>query len=126
MDERAPALHALLIGVDCYLPNSLPDGSSYPSLAGCVRDIGHVREFLRSKLGVPEGRISQLTATDAGGPEPAEPRDEWPTYENIVAAFKRLAETTSPGDQVYIHYSGHGGRSPTLFPQVKGAGGLDE
>ncbi|MDF5729308.1 MAG: hypothetical protein PUP92_15140 [Rhizonema sp. PD38] len=38
---------ALLIGVDCYLPNIQAQGGFYSSLAGCVRDINH---------GEPEGR----------------------------------------------------------------------
>ena len=29
--------HALLIGIDCYMPNMLPCGASYSSLGGCVR-----------------------------------------------------------------------------------------
>jgi hypothetical protein len=44
----------------------------------------------------------------------------------MVAAFDRLIEMPRPGDHVYIHYSGHGGRTPTRFPQLKGPDGLDE
>jgi hypothetical protein len=33
-------LYALLIGVDCYLPNRLPDGGYYPSLGdACATSI---------------------------------------------------------------------------------------
>jgi hypothetical protein len=52
---------ALLIGIDCYLPNTLPNGSSYKSLAGCVRDINHVESFLNKKLQVPQAQILKLT-----------------------------------------------------------------
>ena len=31
-----------------------------------------------------------------------------PTYENIIAAYKQLAEEAQPGDAVFCHYSGHG------------------
>src|SRR5689334_11371842 len=113
-------LHALLIGVDCYLPNRLPDGGYYPSLGGCVRDINHVESFLKERLGLKDDQIIKLTATNAGGTNPSEPPDFWPTYENIINAFKRVTEKAQPGEQVYVHYSGHGGRSVTSYPKLKG------
>ena len=119
-------LFALLIGVDCYLPNSLPDGGSYPSLGGCVRDINHVERFLRDRLGLGDDRILKLTSTDNGSGSPSEPGEQWPTYENMVGAFQRITAIARPGDQVYIHYSGHGGRTVTAFPKLKGEKGLDE
>jgi hypothetical protein len=121
-----PNLYALLIGVDHYLPNKLPDGTSYQSLGGCVRDITHMEEFLRSKLGIPKEHILRLTASNTGATEPPEPRKQWPTYENMVTAFQRLTDIAQPGYRVIIHYSGHGGRVPTKFPDLKGANGLDE
>ena len=117
---------ALLIGVDCYMRNLLPDDSWYPSLGGCVRDIVHVEEFLRTKLGLGDDRILKLAASYTGPQppsqdhdyQPPEPREQWPTYENMVAAFKHVTELAQPGDQVYIHYSGHGGRAATAYPQI--------
>lgn len=125
-EMSAPNLYALLIGIDCYLPNRLPGNLYYRNLEGCVRDISHVETFLQKKLGLSSENILKLTASDTGAGEPAEPREQWPTYENIVKAFQRLTEKGRAGDQVYIHYSGHGGRSPTLFPELKGANALDE
>lgn len=123
----APAdLHCLLIGIDCYMPNVLPGGLSYTNLGGCVRDVSRVEKFLRDRLGVPTEQIIKLTATDAGGEEPAEPRELWPTYANMVGAFWQLGKVARPGDQVYIHYSGHGGRTKTIVPSVKGMNGWDE
>ncbi len=119
-------LLALLIGVDCYLPNRLPDGGRYTSLGGCVRDINHVEEFLKQRLGLTEERILKLTASNGGQAEPSEPKEEWPTYENMVAAFQKLTDMAQEGDQVYIHYSGHGGRAATAFPKLKGDQALDE
>jgi hypothetical protein len=98
---------------------------TYPSLSGCVNDVLLMDDFLRTRLGVPAERIKKLTARGSG-PEPEGPRDLWPTKANIVAAFKELAQQAQPGDQVYIHYSGHGGRALTVFPDLKGADGLDE
>lgn len=119
-------LYALLIGIDCYLPNQLPSGVYYSSLHGCVHDIHHVEEFLKRRLGLSEECILKLTATGSDSDEPSEPKDKWPTYENMVAAFQKLTDIAKPGDQVYIHYSGHGGRTKTKFPELKGSNGLDE
>lgn len=118
--------HALLIGIDCYLPNKLPDGSYYKNLKGCVRDINDVEAFLKQK-GVPETQILKLTASNVeGSTEPSEPKDKWPTYENMVAKFKEITEKAQPQDQVYIHYSGHGGRAETNYKDIKGEKGIDE
>lgn len=116
----------LLIGIDCYLPNQLPDGSYYPKLRGCVRDIAQVEAFLRRTWTIPDERVVKLTATNTSAVQPAEPLEQWPTYENMVAAIKRLTELAQPGDYVYFQYSGHGGRAPTIYPMRKGAQGLDE
>ncbi|MBW4595679.1 MAG: caspase family protein [Brasilonema angustatum HA4187-MV1] len=118
---------ALLIGVDCYLPNMLPQGGFYSSLTGCVRDINHVESFLTNVLQVPPADILKLTASNSESPNiPQEPSEQLPTYENIVAKFKQLTDLAQPQDQVYIHYSGHGGRSTTIYPDLKGSYGVDE
>ena len=118
--------YALLIGIDYYQPNQLPEGY-YSSLRGCVWDITRVeKELLQQKLGIPEDHIFKLTSTNRGSNLPEEPEETWPTYENIVAAFKMLTEKAKPGDQVYIQYSGHGGRSKTAFKDLKGDDGIDE
>lgn len=121
-------LHALLIGINCYLPNQLPNGLFYKSLRGCVADVSLVEDFLRTRIGLPGENILKLTSTDNGKGQPREPKSHWPTYENIVNAFRKLGETARPGDQVFIHYSGHGGRASTTkaFRAVKGRDGLDE
>lgn len=123
--NATPRLHALLIGIDCYLPNRLPDGIVYRSLSGCVRDITLVESFLQSQLAIPDERILKLTASNVGAARPPEPPEELPTYENMVAAFQEVTALAQSGDLVYIHYSGHGGRSPTRFPDLK-TNGLDE
>ncbi|MGH9980327.1 MAG: caspase family protein [Nitrososphaeraceae archaeon] len=126
-DSSHQNLFALLIGVDFYFPNSLPGEGHYPSLGGCVRDINHVENFLRQNLDIPEGNIFKLTSsynsTNDGALESSE---KLPTYSNIVNAFKSLTEKAQKGDQVYIHYSGHGGRTKTHIPTIKGNNGLDE
>jgi hypothetical protein len=125
-ESKVSNLRALLIGIDCYMPNVLPSGGSYKNLQGCVRDILQVEQFLRDDLGLPAERILKLTASKGDTSEPSEPRERWPTYQNMVAAFQELAEAARSGEQVYIHYSGHGGRAVTQYPQLKGANGRDE
>ena len=125
---QIPNLYALLIGVDCYMPNQLPDGSYYKNLGGCVRDISHVEAFLKDFQKVPENQIIKLTASPSEEDEkkPLELSEKLPTRQNMVAAFRQLGKIAPVNSQVYIHYSGHGGRAKTVFPDIKGASEIDE
>jgi hypothetical protein len=124
-DSKGVVIHALLIGIDAYTAGPGAGGAIYRPLRGCVRDILEVEKFLRHDVGIPAERITRLIApATAGGEQPSSP-ELVPTYDNIVAAWKRVMATAKSGDIVYIHYSGHGGRSTTLFPGFK-ANGLDE
>ncbi|MGB3573615.1 MAG: caspase family protein [Phormidesmis sp.] len=135
--------HALLIGINHYHPNDL-----YPNLKGCVRDIDLVSAYLQNALNIPEANIWKLTGTAPNNlalnnlaPDNLAPDDLAPddpslentgstsltsTYRNIVESFQALTEKAAPGDQVYIHYSGHGGRAKTLYPRIKGLEQSDE
>lgn len=117
--------YALLIGIDHYFEYRLPGGLYYPKLGGCVNDVNKIYNFMTARLKIDPGNIIRLTAS-LGGAEPIEPKVEWPTYTNIIRAFERLTEVVSSGCQVYIHYSGHGGRTTTMFPAIKGDGEFDE
>lgn len=119
-----PEFHALLIGIDGYLPNRRPGGVEYLPLAACVNDVRVAERFLRGQLAVPEERIEKLVAP-AVGVEALDPAT-LPTYESMVAAWKRLIAHTQPGDQAFLFYSGHGGRAKTSRPKIKGPRGLDE
>jgi caspase domain-containing protein len=125
-DNKSSSLYALLIAIDCYLPNKLPNNGYYPSLGGCVSDINRIENFLTQKIGLVSDNILKLTASNSGKTEPAETPDKWPTYKNIVEAFNQVIEKASSGDQVCIYYSGHGGRTNTAYPKLKGEDGLDE
>ncbi len=109
-------MHALLIGIDGYKPNRL-----YKNLKGAVRDINLVETFLKQTLQIPPERIRKLTSPNQEDTTLLEARSaqEQPTYENIVNAFKEITEIAQPGEQVYIHYSGHGGRATTVYPTLK-------
>jgi hypothetical protein len=115
----------LLVGADFYFPSALPGGGSYRSLGGCVRDVTRVEQMLRARVQGPLD-LEKLTASNFGAEKPPEPEGAWPTFANLVAALERLVARTQPGDQVYVHYSGHGGRVRTAWPERKGADGFDE
>jgi hypothetical protein len=123
--ETGPTFRALLIGIDFYFPNQLPSGATYRNLRGCVSDVGAIEAMLNARVPGPR-EIRKLVAADTRAGVPAGPRSDWPTYANMRAAFDGLVARTQPGDQVFIYYSGHGGRVPTKFPEEKGPGGHDE
>ncbi|WP_437777224.1 caspase family protein [Sorangium sp. So ce1097] len=127
--DTGPTFRALLIGIDLYVPNRLPSDASYESLSGCVNDVGRVEDMLRARVTGPI-EIKKLLSYSAGARPPDGTRSDsdWPTptYANMKAAFDALVARAQPGDQVYIHYSGHGGRVPTRFEDLKGAGRYDE
>jgi hypothetical protein len=120
--------YALLIGIDKYLRNLLPDGTYYMNLKGCVRDINNVERYLLGELKLPPEQVIKLTASDNGTAMPAEDPALWPTKQNILAAFEKLRSRCSSGDSIYIHYSGHGGRvvTPQKYLHLKGGEGYDE
>ncbi|MEG3863329.1 caspase family protein [Microcoleus sp. herbarium12] len=113
--------YALLIGVDCYLPNQL-----YKNLKGCVRDINLVADYLLKTLEIPFEQIFKLTSPNPDTIEAIQTPDILPTYKNIVENFQIITEFAQPQDRVYIHYSGHGGRAATIYLEIKGEGQNDE
>ena len=115
-----PNIYALLIGINHYFPNNL-----YSDLRGCVRDVDLVNTYLHDVLDVPDQHIWKLTAPSPDDLSLADIRsaEKLPTYRNIVEAFDEVTATASAGDQIYIHYSGHGGRAKTLYPAIKGETG---
>lgn len=113
MTDQSSSIHVLLIGIDYYKPNRL-----YKNLKGAVRDINLVDAFLKETLEVPVERIRKLTSInkeDTALLEARSVQEQEPTYENIVNAFNEITRTAQPGEQVYIHYSGHGGRATTIY-----------
>lgn len=118
-----PNIYALLIGINHYQSNNL-----YKDLRGCVRDIDLVEAYLKNALGVAESNIWKLTAPSPDDSQLADIRsaETPPTYQNIVEAFKTVTAAAAPGEQVYIHYSGHGGRAKTDYPTIKGLEQSDE
>ena len=80
--------HALLVGVSAY-----PSDSGWSTLSS-KNDIEHIMTALLD-LGFEESDIEILL-------------DEQATKNGIVSSFEALARRVSPGDLVYVHFSGHG------------------
>jgi len=119
--EQTPNIYTLLIGIDAYKPNPL-----YKNLKGAVRDINLVASYLLETLKIPPERIFKLTSPNPEVAENIATKDPEPTYANIVAQFEAITKLAQPGEQVYIYYSGHGGRARTIYPELKGADQEDE
>jgi len=106
---------ALLIGVDNYQ-------YIWPLLNGCVGDVNGLEQALVTHLQTPPGQIVKLTAGQDGQEKP----EELATRDNIIKALKRLAAETQEGEQIYIHYSGHGMRNDTTILPGYEPDGRDE
>lgn len=121
----ADNFYALLIGIDRYEPNLY-----YKDLRGCVRDIDLVDQYVRNTLHVSQEHIWKFTSpfeeTNSLAAFRSAQQEEKPTYENIIKAFKEITKTAQSGEQVYIHYSGHGGRAVTIYPELEGDHRQDE
>ena len=124
MSSDIHQIYALLIGIDNYRPSEV-----YKDLGGCVRDINHVDSYLQQSLQVPPAQIFRLSSPieeDKALLTARSAADRKPTYQNIVEAFKEITDIAQTGDRIYLHYSGHGGRAITSYPELKEKKDSDE
>lgn len=70
-------------------------------LAGCHNDVLNMKEYLMDVHGFEDHNMTILM-DDGVHPDP--------TRSNIMYAYQRIVELSEPGDVVYLHYSGHGGK----------------
>ena len=112
-----PQSWAVLIGIDHY-----SDKHEDENLYGCVNDVEAIRKMLESRLKMPSCHTTLLTAPHSVKQNPP----SIPTKLNVIGALKKIAHKAQKGDFVYIHYSGHGDRAPTIYPALKEAGAKDE
>lgn len=84
---------ALLVGINYVGQNG--------QLSGCHNDVGNIMDYLIQRQGFDKANIHVLM--DDG-------KNESPTYDNIIKAFRRLVAQAEAGDSCFFHYSGHGGR----------------
>jgi len=98
------AIHALIMTISDYkAPGAAP-------LKGVLADVENARQIARH-LGVRDSDMVFL-------------RDGQLTLEGMRSAFDGLEERISQNDQVFIYYSGHGGRQLVLEPQDRCAESL--
>lgn len=98
--------YALLIGIDDY------SNSPFKSLLGAKNDITLIKTILINRFQFKDANITVLTDKEA-------------THTAIRNQFQKLAQTVKFGDQVYIHYSGHGSSACDLNDDEKIGAGLD-
>jgi len=92
--DRGGKKKSLLIGINYVGQES--------ELKGCINDVHNVREFLVKCVGFPEDGASMTVLTEEDQAKP--------TKANMTAAFQWLVSGTTPGDSLFLHYSGHGSR----------------
>ncbi len=113
--------HALLIGIDGYATNHI-----WRSLRGAVRDVNLVADYLERSLSFQSCQIVKLLSPNPEVSDLQVPPEQLPTYANIVKQFQTLTHQAKAGDQVYIHYSGHGAQVATAYPELMNKGKCDE
>lgn len=70
-------------------------------LSGCHNDVRNMIEYLKNEQGFSEHNMTVLM--DDG-------YHQNPSYHNIMNAYRQVVRESLPGDTVFLHYSGHGGR----------------
>lgn len=126
-----PTKWAILIACNFYLsePHATGPDIARRDLCGCINDITGTQRYLRERHGLQDNQIRILSASGphtAAKDQPRESPSCWPTYDNIIAVLKETTAKANARDLVYIHYSGHGARVPTIYEDLKGIGAWDE
>eukprot|EP01101_Sappina_pedata_P001197 TRINITY_DN11304_c0_g1_i1.p1 TRINITY_DN11304_c0_g1~~TRINITY_DN11304_c0_g1_i1.p1 ORF type:complete len:451 (-),score=114.73 TRINITY_DN11304_c0_g1_i1:86-1402(-) len=90
---NGPRKKALLIGINYF--------QTKYELKGCINDVANIKEFLKQH-GYDESPETMCILTDDNG-------EARPLRENLIEAMKWLVHDAQPGDNLFFHYSGHGG-----------------
>lgn len=85
---------AVLVGINY-------TGHNPGELSGCHNDVINIGKYLNNCLGFDERNMRVLMDDN---------RHEEPTASNIYRAMDWITSVSEPGDTVWFHYSGHGGR----------------
>ncbi|MDM0116134.1 caspase family protein [Variovorax sp. J22R133] len=85
-----PRLHALLVGINDY-------PAEVGKLAGCLNDVDHFHDYLRSSFDASSLAVEVLKDHDA-------------TRDNIIRQFRAHLGQAGEDDVALFHYCGHGAR----------------
>ena len=97
---------ALLVGINY---TSIPD----ITLNGCIDDIVNVRNVLIDAYDYQAENIVLLR-------DDIQDARFLPTYNNILAQLKLLAQQSSSLDEIWVHYSGHGSQIKNIIISMDG------
>merc|ERR1719399_2698320 len=95
---RPPIKKGLTVGINYY---SLPKG--HGQLSGCINDSDTMMGIMQSVFDIPLANIRRLR-DDSQDPSLISSKG------NIQRELAALLEGTGPGDELFFHYSGHGGQ----------------
>jgi len=79
-------------------------------LSGCINDVNIMKKFLIQE-GFSESNMKVLVDDPSYG-------TPIPNQQNMLAAFQWLSSNNSPGDCLFLHYSGHGGQMPSTHGNI--------
>mmetsp|Transcript_34745 Transcript_34745/g.63172 ORF Transcript_34745/g.63172 Transcript_34745/m.63172 type:complete len:1225 (-) Transcript_34745:64-3738(-) len=108
---RPPQRRALTIGIN-YL--SLMPGQG--RLSGCINDSETIISVLKDVFKFEDGQICRLRDDRA---------NMMPTKANMLASMHWLTQGAGAGDELFLHYSGHGGQQADANGD-EGVGGKDD
>jgi len=92
-DDFSGTKRAVLIGIN-YV-------GQQGELSGCHNDVLNITDYIKNVHGFRDSNMTVLM--DDG-------THQDPTKANIMAAYTAIAADSQPGDVVFLHYSGHGGK----------------
>jgi len=92
-DNFSGTRRAVLIGINYVGQNG--------ELSGCQHDVKNILKYIKDVHKFQDQNIQLLL--DDGQYTP-------PTRENILNAYRKVAAESKPGDAIFCHYSGHGGK----------------
>lgn len=113
---------AVLVGIDEYAPGSSLTNHNgakieFKNLGGCVNDVDAMNDYLRES-GV-QHIIRLCSPKRLTG-------DQEPTAKNIIDALQECKRNAKREDLVLFHFSGHGARVTTKYPDIRGQDAFDE